>query len=241
MKIKLRDPNVNEYSHLPDERDNKYPVCIKMKYLVFLLNTVFLFCGCRPSNNISYEVKSRQFGDTIVIDSILNKKIISRTAYLNENIYIHINFEKQLKFFYDKGKIIKKNDIEKNFEFRYYTNGKIEFILKKDSFDRVYYYNEYDSLSNNIIDKYRDIKSEDTLLNKDTLLCIPKIHTKFDNIDNYKITIHYDSSYKIDKKNSTIIKTKDGYKLYCKSKCNFITKVCDSLGCYSIPLELKLH
>jgi hypothetical protein len=211
----------------------------ELKIIFLITYSIFFYCSCNE-NYSKYEINKRQFGDTIVIDSILNKKIISRTAYLNENIYIHINFEKQLKFFYDKGKIIKKNDIEKNFEFRYYTNGKIECILKKDSFDRLYYYNEYDSLSNNIIDKYRHIICEETLLNKDTLLYIPKIHTKFDNIDNYRFTIHYDSSYKIDKKNSTIIKTKDGYKLYCKSKCNFITKVCDTLGCYSIPLELKL-
>jgi hypothetical protein len=211
----------------------------ELKIIFLITYSIFFYCSCNE-NYSKYEINKRQFGDTIVIDSILNKKIISRTAYLNENIYIHINFEKQLKFFYDKGKIIKKNDIEKNFEFRYYTNGKIECILKKDSFDRLYYYNEYDSLSNNIIDKYRHIICEETLLNKDTLLYIPKIHTKFDNIDNYRFTIHYDSSYKIDNKNSTIIKTKDGYKLYCKSKCNFITKVCDTLGCYSIPLELKL-
>ena len=249
MKVNRRDARGKETDHSQDtsekggeklKKEKIDSIYIEMKFIVILTIAIFLYCSCNQ-NYSNYQINKRQFGDTIVIDSILNKKIISRTAYLNENIYIHINFEKQFRLLYKNGKVITKNDTEKNFEFRYYTNGKIKSILKKDSFDKVYYYNEYDSVYNNIIDIYRDIICEDTLLNKDTLLCIPKIHTKFDNIDNYRFTIHYDSSYKIDNKNSTIIKTKDGYKLYCKSKCNFITKVCDTLGCYSMPLELKLH
>lgn len=215
---------------------------INMKNWIFNIISIvviILFNGCETASN-KFEIKKSNFGDTIIIDSIFNKKICSRTIYIKENIYIYTSYQKQYKIKFNlNGVVIKKTDLKMKFDYTFFNNGKIKSIMKKDSFDKVYYYNEYDSLNNILIETYRHILDEITFLDKDTILFSPKIHTKFDNIDKYNFFVKYDSTFKIVDKKPCIIKIKDGYKLYCKANCGWIIKICDSVGCYSFPFEIK--
>ncbi len=203
--------------------------CLDSSFLDKIENHVEYYSGTTKKKCEYSTLNNKRIGTALYYD--LSGKVIKKINYINGKII-------ELSLFINDEISYKENFIDSNL-YMYYPKGKLK-SFQKYNHEGVYYYNNYDSITGKLIKCYRDL-NEEIWISEDSVNIKPYAKTVKDKLDNYKYFLIM--SNKFNDKTDTIFPQKKVGIISFKNEKRMKWKkvVCDSIGCYSLPVTLGIE
>ncbi|MES2617634.1 MAG: hypothetical protein V4613_07140 [Bacteroidota bacterium] len=222
------------------------------RYKLLIISTAFAFVSCnesKPKRNIKHEVvyyegtkiKKMEFdmeSDSLVGPILMYEKDGSLRC---KSIYASGDTIEVAQYGYKNNKLLYFDNIKEQTRTWYFSNGN-KARFEKYANDTVdYYINYYDSITKKPIDFFRDIRFDvsDTM---DIVTLEPYLENPADKLINYSfIIITHNSTRSGIRKTYYQKSTHPIFKLKKESHTEFSYIICDSLGCYTLPMSLTFE